>query len=108
MILCDYKSENLDVHVKASIEDGALVISGHDLGPNVEAFWGSIDYEYFYTLSAKETDQLYRLLKADSKIDGTLLDLIKLQFSDLDGCKNFKQYCEKHHIQYKFFNYFSI
>lgn len=106
--LCNYKTKDLEVHVYAEIKDGRLFISGHDLGPNVETFWGSDEYEYFYNLTSTDTDRLYHLLKADSKSDAELLELIKLYFSDLDGCENFRKYCKKHNILFSFDNYFSI
>jgi hypothetical protein len=103
--LCRCKTARLEVHVSASIRDGGLLISGQDLGPDVEEFWGDSDYEYFYSLTLDDTRKLHDLLKTDSKQDIGLLELIKLYFSDLDGCDNFKKYCDQHDIQYSFFNY---
>ena len=48
--LCDYRSEKVDVHVRASIMDGKLSFECQDLGPAVEEFWGDEDYEYWYSL----------------------------------------------------------
>ena len=106
--LCRYKTACLEIHVNASIRDGKLLISGHDLGPTVEEFWGDNDYEYFYSLTLDDTRKLHHLLKTDSKQDIELLDLIKLYFSDLDGCENFKEYCDQHTLQYSFYNHFSV
>ena len=40
LVLCDYRSKRVDVHVSATLADGTLRISGQDLGPYVEDYWG--------------------------------------------------------------------
>ena len=103
--LCNYKTKGIAVYVEAHIKDRGLEISGQDLGSNVEDFGGTDEYEYYYSLTPIETEKLYHLLKADSKLDIDLLELIKLYFSDVEGCENFRKYCEKHNIPFGFFNY---
>lgn len=44
LVLCDYRSERVDVHVRAALRDGVLTFSGQDLGPFVEEMWGDGDY----------------------------------------------------------------
>ncbi len=58
LVLCDYRSERVDVHVRADYVDGKLEFSGHDLGPVVEEFFGDDDYEYWYSLEKEEADKL--------------------------------------------------
>ena len=106
--LCRYKTARLEVHVSASLRDGKLLLSGQDLGPDVEEFWGTDEYEYFYSLTLDDTRKLHDLLKTDSKQNIELLVLIKLYFSDLKGCHNFKEYCDHHNLQYGFYSHFSI
>ena len=40
LVLCDYRSERVDVHVRASVVGGALHLSCQDRGPTVEEIWG--------------------------------------------------------------------
>lgn len=102
--LCNYKSEKVDVYVSAYINDGELTLSGQDLGSSVNEFWGDIDYEYYYTLSVKNTEKIHESLKKDSGEEMELLELVKIYFSGVDGCKNFREYCEKNHIKYDFYS----
>lgn len=103
MILCNYKDPRVTVHVSAFMEEGQLKIQGQDLGPAVLEFFDDSDYEYFYTLSKENTSALHELLKVDSGTKQGLLDLVAVYFSGLDGCKNFRDYCEQHNIPYEFF-----
>ncbi len=41
-------------------DDGRLVISGHDMGPITEEFWGKDEYEYFMIIP-KESVELFTL-----------------------------------------------
>ena len=56
--LCSSKEKDLQINVWASITDGALTVSGQDLGRYVEDSWGDSDYEYWYTFTAEETAKL--------------------------------------------------
>ena len=38
LVLCNYRSDRVEVHVRASIEAGALTVEGQDLGAAVEQF----------------------------------------------------------------------
>jgi len=49
--------------LKASIKtDGDLVIEGQDIGAEVEAFFGYSEYEWAWTISAKDCDRLLAAL----------------------------------------------
>ena len=102
--LCDQEGKEISNHVKAYIDDGKLILYGQDLGSGVEEFWGDSDYEYYYTLSVKNTEKIHKLLKNDSGEDLELLELVKIYFSGIDGCKDFREYCEKHRIKYDFYS----
>lgn len=44
----EFTSINVDF-----LDDGTLKISGHDMGPFVEEFWGDDDYEYWLFIPEK-------------------------------------------------------
>ena len=60
LVLCDWHGDGVEVHVRASIEDGGLTLSGQDLGPYVEEVWGDSDYEYWYHLDKESTEKLLK------------------------------------------------
>ena len=103
--LYDYKSPEIEIHVHASIIDGRLKIEGQDLGKNVEDFWGDNDYEYFYTLSENDTSMLHEALNETTNKNIPLLEKMKLNFSGIEGCRKFREFCEEHSIKYEFFSY---
>ena len=103
--LCNYKDTGIEVHVHAFISDGQLKIEGQDLGKTVSAFWGDSDYEYFYSLSKEDTRIIHKLLSEGSTSQGNLLELIKINFSGVDGCRRFRAFCDKHLIKYNFNSY---
>ena len=59
----EFTSINVDF-----LDDGTLKISGHDMGPFVEEFWGDDDYEYFLSIPKKSIEMF-------------LLHLMKLAFN---------------------------
>lgn len=48
----------------ALLADDSLKISGHDLGPGVESFWGSDEYEFAYTIPSSHVHDFLALLGA--------------------------------------------
>ena len=55
--------------LKASINaKGDLVIEGQDLGAEVEAFFGYSEYEWAWTISAKDCDRLLAALGGESDL----------------------------------------
>ena len=101
LVLCDYRSERVEVHVKATIANGQLTLSGQDLGPVVESFWGDSDYEYWYTLDKDNTAKLISAIHGEEDVQGSLLR----EFSGESGCKRLRDICEQNGIQYQFFSY---
>ena len=56
-------------HLEASINaKGDLVIKGQDLGPEVEEFFGYSEYEWAWTISAKDCDRLLAALGGKSDL----------------------------------------
>jgi len=47
----EFTSINVDF-----LDDGTLKISGHDMGPFVEEFWGDDDYEYWLFIPEKSVN----------------------------------------------------
>ena len=48
LVLCDYRTDRLEVHVQADYCNGKLTISGQDLGTVVEDAWGDSDSNVVY------------------------------------------------------------
>ena len=104
--LCNYKSERVDIDVRACIEDGCLTIEGQDVGKSTKEFWGDSDYEYWYKFDKGATEKLCQLLtKRCTIIETALLQVLKQKYSGIDGCKKLRNFCDKNDIDYKFSNY---
>ena len=58
---------------------GNLVISGADIGPSVETYWGDIDYEYFLSVYKKDMEKLFLLLLKESFNSKEALDFTKIK-----------------------------
>ena len=101
LVLCDWKSQRVDVHVKASLSNGELTLSGQDLGPYVEEVWGDLDYEYWYSFDRENTKKLLSVIHGEEEPDKALLHV----FSGTDGCIRLREVCEKSGIEYDFFSY---
>ncbi len=61
--------------------DGSLTISGQDIGPKVERFFGANEYEFAYTVPVAWLSQFFLLL--DVKSFENTLEVIK-QFGGLN------------------------
>lgn len=101
LVLCDYHSESVDVHVRASLTDGSLRISGHDLGPFVEDSWGDEDYEYWYSFDRENTEKLIAAIHGDADPETALVR----EFSGEDGCSKLRNLCDSQKIKYLFSSY---
>ena len=101
LVLCDYRSERVDVHVWADYVDGKLVFSGQDLEPFVEEFFGDTDYEYWYSLEKEEADKLIDVIHGQTDLQSALLR----EFSGEKGCAALRKVCEKNGIRYGFVSY---
>ena len=101
LVLCDYSDKSISIHVRASLENGKLIISGDDIGDSVQDFWTDDDYEYWYELDEEGTQ---KLLKVINGLDHPV-EAIKREFSGTDGCKRFREICEENRIPYGFHSY---
>ena len=101
LVLCDSRSERVDIHVRASLSGGALHISGQDLGPFVEEFWGDLDYEYYYDLTPEDTMRLLTVIDGLDDPEKAVSD----NFSGESGCSRFREVCKANDIPYRFYSY---
>ena len=83
-------------HLEASISaNGDLVIKGQDLGAEVESFFGYSEYEWVWTVSAANCDQL--LLALGAKTD--LLSALGERFSG-ERAADLQDFLESEGIEY--------
>ncbi|WP_042349329.1 hypothetical protein [Bacillus massiliigorillae] len=101
-----YKHENqqVSIYICAYIKDGKLEIMGQDLGSLVEEKWGGREYEYFYSLSKEDTKKLNELLQDHLQSNESILQLVKQVFRGSECEKKFRDFCQKHGLQYHFFS----
>lgn len=84
-------------HLEARLnEAGDLVIEGQDLGPAVEEFFGSREYEWIWTVKAADLAGLRRSLPEQ----GELLELLARLFSG-DDAGRLKDFLEKNAIPHQ-------
>ena len=101
LVLCDYRSKSVDVHVRANLTDGTLQISGHDLGPCVEESWGDKDYEYWYSFDKANTEKLIAAIHGEEDPEAALIR----EFSGEEGCSRLESFCSEKKIKYRFSSY---
>lgn len=101
LVLCNYRDDRIWINVRASLMKGSLELAGHDLGEKVEEFWGDDDYEYWYRLDAKGTKKILRLIHGIWNPS----DALRREFSGPDGCRKFRELCDKNGIRYGFYSY---
>ena len=79
VVLVDDRSGPDSRRIWASLDtDGSLTISGQDIGPKVERFFGTDEYEFSYTVPVAYLEAFFFLLQV--KIFDNPLEAIK-QFS---------------------------
>ncbi len=74
---------------------GHLIISGQDMGPSVEMFWGDSDYEYYLSISNEDVNKL-------------CLVLLKEGFNSISplGFSEVRELCKENNINTEF-NYWA-
>lgn len=91
------------ITIWAYLSEGKLVIAGQDIDraghDTVGTIWGSSEHEYFYSISAEDTQKLHLLLKKETNIDKEILFLVGRYFGGEDACKLFRDYCEANGIE---------
>ena len=76
VVLVDEKSGADTRHIWASLDlDGSLIISGQDIGPKVERFFGTDEYEFSYTIPAAYLETFFSTLGVET--NGDYLGAIK-------------------------------
>lgn len=100
--VCNYRSSELDVHVSAEYRDGLLLFSAQDLGPTAENLWGDSDCEYWYSFDQENTARLMAALEVTEE---GFEQAIKEHFSDINGMKILREFCEAHKIAWSFNSY---
>ena len=65
IVLRDTRSRYLEASINAK---GDLVIEGQDLGSEVEALFGFSEYEWAWTISARDCNKLFDALGAGSDL----------------------------------------
>lgn len=101
IILCESYREQITIKIRASFQNGALRIFGHELGEDVDTFWGEDEYEYWYSFSEAETRKLIEILA----VGENLKDVLLLDFSGEDGCRKLIDVCDREGIHYDFFSH---
>lgn len=88
--------------IEAFLEKERLRISGHDIGPTVEDFFGSQDYEYVITLEEKSTKRLFESLGCADMSEEDKLKNLKKSFSPSKITSELAKYCKDHDIEFSF------
>lgn len=88
--------------IHADLDNGKLMISGHDLGPKVEGSFGRSDYEYSLSLDEENTRKLFESLGCAEQPEADKLRFIKDHFDNSRVVSALKEYCKQHGIQSKF------
>ena len=98
LVLCDWHSARVDVHVSAELKDGELTLSGCDNGPAAEEFWCDSDYEYWYSFDRVNTQKLLSAIGGEADPQAALLR----EFSGEGGCRRLRAFCEENGIACRF------
>ena len=100
--LCKERSERLWCTITADLTDGRLSVSGHDMGPAVEEFFGDDEHEYAVSLDAANAKKLFLTLQCDDKSDEEKLQVIKRKFHGNRADSELREYCKDHEIETSF------
>jgi hypothetical protein len=79
--------------------EGDIVIHGIDWGAEVARIWGDSEYEWFWTIRAKELPAL----KTALQVENNLLGVFKMNFSD-ENAANLSSFLDQHGINYEFWS----
>lgn len=114
--LCKKKLKKIEIFIETYIDldNGDLVIHGHDLGEKVEEIFGKSDYEYWRTVPSEQKENVLTLLRSMTPPDRLkrletmykypdiiLVRLVKEHFSSDQAVSKFEEWCESHGIQYE-------
>ena len=102
LCLCDERTERLWISVDAEIKDGKLIVSGQDLGEPCRRFWGSDEYEYWYSFDEENTEKLLFLLSKDGTDP---VEQLQKCFNGTTACRSLRAFCEAKGIAFQFGNW---
>ena len=105
MKLYERKDERIWCTITAALTEKGLTVSGHDLGPQVEAFFGDDEYEYALSLNAENTQKLFALLGCSRASDEEKLQMIKDSFENSYADSALRKYCNEHGIETSFWSW---
>lgn len=75
--------------------NGDLIFEGQDIGPVVEEFFGSSEYEWRWTIKAEHIPILQRVLTED----GNIINLLETRFSN-EKAADVLSFLEEHNIPF--------
>ena len=101
LLLYREEREDIRIHIRASLLDGRLTVSGHEIGEAVAEFWGNDEYEYWYAFGPEETEKLMDVIDGTDDPEGALM----MNFGGSDGCGKLREICESNGIRYRFDSY---
>ena len=101
LVLCNWYSPRVEVHVRADLLNGCLTLAGQDLGPYVQEVWEDLDYEYWYSFDRENTETLFSVIHGEEAPEEALL----WNFGGEGGCRKLREICEIYGIQYDFHSY---
>lgn len=96
LVLVDHADADGTLWRAITVDEGSLILSGHDTGPGVERILGCREYEFERALTPAETSRLRDLLGvAATAAVPTLLHAVADRFSSVD---EFEAFLEEHGI----------
>lgn len=98
IILYQFKSENISIHITARFENGDLIVEGYDIGKTVKDYWGDSDYEYMVTVKKKHIPALCNALGIENNTDKEILKAIAGRFKGNHCFSEFRDFLERHDI----------
>jgi hypothetical protein len=102
LVLYQRKDERIWCTITADLSGGKLSVSGHDLGPQVEEFFGRDEYEYAVSLNTDNTRRLFESLGCTGEPDEKKLQVIKDTFENSRADSALKEYCAERGIETSF------
>ena len=100
--LCKERTEQLWVTVYAEIKEGKMTVSGQDLGEPCERFWGSDEYEYWYSFDEENTEKILMRL---SENDADPIEEFQKRFFGMTAYRKLRSFCETEGIVFRFNNW---
>jgi hypothetical protein len=103
MVIVEQRGNGIHYTLSAVIRaNGDLVLEGHDLSAWLADSLGRDEYEYFYTVSARELARVREILGADAEDD--LLARVRdlLAPDGISASRSWKKWLRRHGIPYAF------